>query len=73
MKIKELRDLNKEDLVNKEKTLKKELFELNFQRKYGRVEKPGRFKSIRRMIARIETLLKEKESEKNGTTAVKAK
>lgn len=73
MKIKELRDLSKEDLVGKEKTLKKEIFELNFQRKYGRVEKPGRFKSIRRMIARIETLLKEKESEQDGTTASQAK
>ena len=66
MKIKELRGLSKEDLVSKEKTLKKEVFDLSFQRKHGRVEKPGRFKSIRRIIARIETILREREGEKGG-------
>ena len=65
MKIREMRDLTAEDLLQKEKTLKKELFELNFQRKFGRVEKPGRFRLIRRDIARIKTLLNERK--KDGT------
>lgn len=60
MKLKELKELTPEDLVQKEKSLKKELFELNFQRKYGRVEKPGRFRNIRRTIARIKTILNER-------------
>ena len=65
MKVRELRELTPEDLFQKEKTLKKELFELNFQRRYGRVEKPGRFRSIKREIARIKTLLNERK--KDGT------
>ncbi|MDP2943791.1 MAG: 50S ribosomal protein L29 [Candidatus Omnitrophota bacterium] len=57
MKIKELTNLSKEELVNKEKELKKELFKLNLQRYAGRVEKPHMFKIVKRDIARIQTLL----------------
>ena len=63
MKIKELKGLSKEDLLQKEKALKKEIFDLNFQRKYSRVEKPGRFRVIRRDIARIKTLLTERKND----------
>ena len=62
MKIKQLRDLGPEELTQKEKELKKELFDLNFQRKHGRVEKPGRFRTIHRDIARILTLQRELQS-----------
>ena len=62
MKIKQLRDLAPEELIQKEKDMKKELFNLNFQRKHGRVEKPGRFRTIRRDIARILTLRREIQS-----------
>ncbi len=62
MKIKALRDLGKEELVQKEKDLKKEIFDMNFQKRHGRVEKPGRFKIVRRDIARILTILKERET-----------
>ena len=65
MKVKELRNLSSEDLIQKEKTLKKELFDLNYQRKVGSVEKPARFKSLRAVVARILTILKEREL-KNG-------
>jgi len=61
MKTKELRQLTKEDLVQKEKQLKKELFDLNYQRQMGRAEKPSRFKTIRRDIARILTITNEKD------------
>lgn len=63
MKIKQLRELGPEELIQREKDLKKELFDLNFQRKHGRVEKPGRFRTIRRDIARILTLLQEREKD----------
>lgn len=61
MKNKELTALSAEDLQAKEKNFKKELFELNYQRKVGQVEKPSRFKSLRRTIARINTILRERE------------
>ena len=60
LKTKELRDLTEEELTQKEKAFKKELFELNFQKKYGKVEKPGQFRMLRRDIARIKTVLREK-------------
>ena len=65
MKIKELKDLSKEELVQKEKQLKEQIFELNHQRQMGRVEKPAMFRSLRKNIARILTILNEREKD-NG-------
>ena len=59
MKLQELRALSKEELTQKEKTLKEELFKLNAQRYSGRVEKPHMFSLIRKDIARIKTILNE--------------
>ena len=61
MKVKEFRSLSADELLQKEKTFKKELFDLNYQRRMGQVEKPGRFRNIKRDIARILTILKERE------------
>lgn len=61
MKIEELRNLSKEELLQKEKTLKDELYKLNIQRYGGRVEKPHLFSLVKRDIARIKTLLNQKE------------
>ena len=63
MKTKELRDLSNDELIQKEKDSKKELYELNYQRKMGRVEKPNRFHLLKRDIARVMTILKEREKE----------
>jgi large subunit ribosomal protein L29 len=53
MKVSELRELSSDDLLQKEKTLKKDIFELNQQRELGAVEKPSRFSLIKKDIARI--------------------
>ena len=66
MKAKELRNLSKEELIQKQKSLKEEIFKLNQQRYSGRVEKPHLFGSAKRDIARINTILKEREKEENG-------
>ncbi len=63
MKVKQLRELSSEELVDKEKVFKKELFDLNFQRKMGNVEKPGRFRVLKRDIARVYTILRERQLE----------
>ena len=60
MKAKGLRDLSKEELIQKVKGLKEELFKLNLQRYAGRVEKPHMFSIHKRDIARINTILQEK-------------
>lgn len=62
MKIQELRNLSKDELLAKEKTLKEELFKLNLQRYMTQPEKPHMFLSIRKDIARIKTILNEKKS-----------
>ena len=56
-KAKELVNLSRVELLDKEKGLKDELFKLNLQRYAGRVEKPHMFSLIKRSIARIETIL----------------
>ena len=72
MKVKEIRNLSVEELVQKEKNLKKELFQLQFHRKVGTVEKPARFRSIKREIARILTVIRERDL-KNERTSSKTK
>ena len=66
MKIQELRNLSKEELMQKEKTLHQELFKLNQQRYSGRVDKPHLFNLVKRVIARIKTLLKNTKEGTNG-------
>jgi large subunit ribosomal protein L29 len=64
MKLKELRNFSREELTERIETIKKSLFELNFQRKYGKIEKPHLFREHKKEIARIMTILKEKADEK---------
>jgi len=59
MKIQELRALSNDELKEKLKKLKTELFRLNLQRYGGNVEKPHLFSATKRDIARISTLLKD--------------
>ena len=60
MKIKELTNLTEDELITKEKELKKDLFDMESHRQMGRVEKPASFRNLRRDIARILTILNER-------------
>ena len=60
MKAKDLQGLSVDELIQKEKDLRKDLSGLNYQQKMGRVEKPSQFKLIRRDIARILTVVNQK-------------
>jgi large subunit ribosomal protein L29 len=62
MKIKDFRTLDTTDLDQKEKAFKKTLFELNYQRKFGKVEKPSQIGLLKRDVARIKTILTERKS-----------
>ena len=64
MKASEIRNLTKDELEQKYKSLRGELFNLKFQAKTGRLEKPHRIRQIKRDIARIKTIFRE--TEKNG-------
>ncbi len=61
MKAAELRNLDGEDLVDKLREAKEELFNLRFQAATGQLESHGRLRSVRREIARIYTILREQE------------
>ncbi len=61
LKTKDLRSLDKEELYQKQQVIQKELFALNYQRKFGKVEKPARFSLLKKDLARIKTILVERE------------
>jgi large subunit ribosomal protein L29 len=60
MKSRELRELSEDELLNKEKDLTEQLFKLRFQHSLGQLDSPMKLRNIKRDIARIKTLLKEK-------------
>lgn len=60
MKIKEIRDLNVEELANRKRDLKQEAFHLRLQQQSGQLERPSELRSIRREVARIETVVSER-------------
>ena len=62
MKIKDLKEFNNDELLTKEKALKKELFDLNGHRQLGKVEKPSSFRNIKKDIARILTVISERKT-----------
>ena len=61
MKASEIRELSGEDLKEKIKNLKEELFNLRFQYAINQLENPMRLKQVRKDIARSLTILREKE------------
>lgn len=61
MKIKDIRDLSVEELQQKEKSLSEELFKLRFRFAAGQLDAPSSMTHIKRDIARIKTVLREKE------------
>lgn len=60
MKARELRVLSEAELKEKLSSLKKQLMEISLQKKSNRVEKPHLFTQIKRDIARVLTVLREK-------------
>ena len=63
MKIDEVRGLTPDQLAETLLNLKKEQFNLRFQKATGQVEKTHRVEEVRRDIARIKTVLKAKQAQ----------
>ncbi|WP_267631691.1 50S ribosomal protein L29 [Enterococcus faecium] len=59
MKVKEIRELTTAEMLDQEKQLKEELFNLRFQLATGQLENTARIKEVRKSIARIKTMLRE--------------
>ena len=60
--VKELRVLSNEELVAKIKESKKELFDLRLKQSTGSLEKPSKIRELRKNVARMQTILKEREN-----------
>lgn len=61
MKVKEIRELTTEEINKKLVEAKEELFNLRFQQATGTLEKPSRIKDLRHTVARLKTVLRERE------------
>lgn len=61
----ELRALTPEELKQEEFNLRKELFNLRFQKTTGEIENPKRIMLVRRELARVLTIITEKLKVKN--------
>lgn len=62
MKIKEIRDLGINELKQKRIELAEELFKLRIRHASGQLEPTAKLGSLRRDVARVNTVLKEKEA-----------
>ena len=65
MKILEIRKLSEADVQKKLLELKDELFNLRFRHKINQLENPMRIRIVKKDIARIKTLINEREAAKN--------
>jgi large subunit ribosomal protein L29 len=61
MKIREFRDLGADELKAREKELDDQLFRLRIQKSMGQLDAATKVKSVRRDLARVKTVLREKE------------
>ncbi len=61
MKGKDLKELTREELLKKKKDSKEEIFNLRFQHSTGQLENTARLALLKKDIARIETILRQKE------------
>ena len=60
MKYKEIKKMSETEWLKNLEKLKKDLFNLRFQKKNGQLKNPSKFKETRKNIARINTLMRGK-------------
>lgn len=66
MKAKEIRELTTAEIEQNVKTMKEELFNLRFQLATGQLENTARIKSVKTNIARLKTVVREREISVNN-------
>ncbi len=62
MKVNELRDLNLQELREKENELKEELFNLKMRHSLNQLDNPIQIRNLRRDLARVKTLIEENQA-----------
>ncbi|MGE0705745.1 MAG: 50S ribosomal protein L29 [Vicinamibacterales bacterium] len=60
MKAAELRDLGVDDLNARERDLADQLFRMRIQKAMGQLENPDKVRGLRRDLARVKTVLRQK-------------
>ncbi|MBH4641795.1 50S ribosomal protein L29 [Staphylococcus aureus] len=65
MKAKEIRDLTTSEIEEQIKSSKEELFNLRFQLATGQLEETARIRTVRKTIARLKTVVREREIEQS--------
>ena len=61
MELKEMRTMTEVELNTELSKMKKELFNLRFQHATGQLENPVKMRELKKDIARVKTIIKEKE------------
>jgi len=61
MTNKEIRELSTEEILSKIEECKEELFNLRFSKETGSLEKPSRINELRKQVARMKTIIRERE------------
>ncbi|TAN39998.1 MAG: 50S ribosomal protein L29 [Nitrospirae bacterium] len=64
MKAADIREMGPEELAKKEQEMRKELFNLRFQKATGEIENPMRIRTIRKDIARVLTAMTQRGQKK---------
>ncbi|HDZ6228849.1 TPA: 50S ribosomal protein L29 [Staphylococcus aureus] len=65
MKAKEIRDLTTSEIEEQIKSSKEELFNLRFQLATGQLEETARIRTVRKTIARLKSVAREREIEQS--------
>ena len=67
MKFKEIQEMSTDELLTKKRDLRQESLHLRLQQQSGQLEQPSRMRLLRRDVARVETVL----SQRNKQAAAK--
>ncbi len=68
MKVTEIRELSPQEIEQKRVELQEEIFNLRFQHGIGQLENTAKLKDTKREIARVETILREKQQTQQSET-----
>jgi large subunit ribosomal protein L29 len=60
MKAAELRDMDNESLAAQERELTDQLFRMRIQKSMGQLEAPDKMRTVRRDLARVKTVIRQK-------------
>jgi large subunit ribosomal protein L29 len=60
MKVMEMRDMDADSLETRVRELDDQLFRMRIQKSMGHLEAPGKIRDVRRELARVKTVLREK-------------